>query len=272
MATPIGNLGDIVPRAVTTLQQVDIIACEDTRHSKKLLNHLNIQKPLIAYHDHDEQQRSDEILALLEAGKDIALISDAGTPLISDPGYRLVQQARQCGFDVSPLPGPCAAIAALSASGLPSHQFTFIGFPPAKASGRKKWLEGIAQQTATLILYEAPHRIVETLQQAVEILGGERDAVLGRELTKTFETFLSGSLKELAEQVASDPNQQRGEIVLMIAGASAPQSADDQEQQRILTLLMEELPVKKAAALTAKITGGDRRDLYQLGVSLKSPD
>ncbi len=269
MATPIGNLGDMVPRALEVLQQADWVAAEDTRHSGRLLAHFNIDTPLLPYHDHSDAKQASRILDLLAGGADIALISDAGTPLISDPGYRLVRAARQAGVEIVPVPGPCAAIVALSAAGLPSDRFTFEGFPPAKPGQRRKLLEALTSEPRTLIFYEAPHRVLATLEDMAVIFGREREAVLARELTKTHETVIQATLAELVEMVRADANQQRGEIVLVVRGADAD-GADDTEQRRVLELLMAELPVKQAAALAAKITGGSKNQLYQLALTLKS--
>jgi 16S rRNA (cytidine1402-2'-O)-methyltransferase len=270
VATPIGNLGDMVPRAVEVLHGVDLIAAEDTRHSGRLLKHLGIEKPMVAYHDHGEMRQSGRILQALSAGQRVALISDAGTPLISDPGYRLVRLARQAGIKVTPVPGPCAAIAALSASGLPSDRFAFEGFLPAKAGARQKTLSALAGETRTLIFYESPHRVLDTLRDMSAVFGGEREAVLARELTKAFETFLVDTLEDLCRRVGEDANQRRGEIVLMVRGADIADAEDIEEQRRVLLLLMEELPLKQAASLAAKITGGQKNAVYQLALSLKS--
>lgn len=271
VATPIGNLADMVPRATETLQQVDMIAAEDTRHSKRLLEHFHISTPMQAYHDHNEQQSLPGILKRLEQGESIALISDAGTPLISDPGYRLVRAVREAGFRVVPVPGPSAAIAALSVAGLPSDRFAFEGFLPAKGGQRRKQLEALRGETRTLIFYEAPHRIVACLQDVSAVLGAMRETVVARELTKTFETILSGSAAEVLSRVESDPNQQKGEIVLLVRGAEAKQSAElDSETQRIMTALLKELPLKQAASLAAEITGAKKNALYQWGLESKS--
>ena len=270
VATPIGNLGDMVPRAIDVLQSVDVIAAEDTRHSSRLLHHFDISTRMLAYHDRGDESQLGRFLSMLEEGKTIALISDAGTPLISDPGYRLIREARAAGFRVTPVPGACAAIAALSAAGLPSDRFQFEGFPPAKQQARKKYLQDLAFTSATLIFYEAPHRILETLEDMADVFGDDREGVVCRELTKTFETFLTGTLAELAVKVASDVNQQRGEIVVLVSGKDTDEEETPDEQRRILQLLLQELPLKKAAALTAEITGGNKRALYQLGVQLKS--
>lgn len=265
VATPIGNLEDMVPRAVSILQQVDLIAAEDTRHSKKLLQHFAINTPLKAYHDFNDRQTSDWFIAQLQEGKDIALISDAGTPLISDPGYRLVAAAQAQGVVVSPVPGACALIAALSASGLPTDRFSFEGFLPARQVAREKVLRLLVEQRQTLIFYEAPHRIVECLQDMLLVFGEQRQVVMARELSKHFETIKSLPLGEMLEFVSQDSNQQRGEIVLLLAGAKevSGEHLVDAETLRIAKLLHQELPPKKAAALTAQITATNKRQVYQ---------
>jgi 16S rRNA (cytidine1402-2'-O)-methyltransferase len=263
VATPIGNLGDMVPRAVETLQTVALIAAEDTRHSSRLLSHFDIKTPCIAYHDHSDEQRTDSLIARMLAGDSIALISDAGTPLVSDPGYRLVRSARQAGIQVVPVPGACAMIAALSAAGLPSDRFAFEGFLPAKQVARCSQLQALAADPRTLIFYEAPHRIVETLQDMVQVFGPEREVVMARELTKTFETIKGDKVAELAAWVESDSNQQRGEIVLLVHGAPKPDSeAMTPEQIHTMKILLEELPVKQAASIGAKLTGLKKNFLY----------
>jgi 16S rRNA (cytidine1402-2'-O)-methyltransferase len=263
VATPIGNLGDMVPRAVETLQTVALIAAEDTRHSSRLLSHFDIKTPCIAYHDHSDEQRTTQLINRLLAGESIALISDAGTPLVSDPGYRLVRSARQAGVQVVPIPGACAMIAALSAAGLPSDRFAFEGFLPAKQVARCTQLESVASDSRTLIFYEAPHRILETLQDMAQVFGPEREVVMARELTKTFETIKGDKVGELAQWVAGDSNQQRGEIVLLVHGAPKPENeAMTAEQMRVMRVLLEELPVKQAAALGAKLTGLKKNFLY----------
>ncbi len=270
VATPIGNLADMVPRALDVLQKVDLIASEDTRHSGRLLAHFNIDTPMMAYHDHSDEHQVARIIDSLQQGKNVALISDAGTPLVSDPGFKLVRAARQRGFGVIPVPGACAAIAALSASGLPSDRFSFEGFPPHKRGPRQKFFAKLKNRTATLIFYEAPHRILGSLEDMSENFVADRQAVMARELTKTFETFLLGSLDEIREKVAADPNQQKGEIVLLVQGAeAAAEAADEAEQERVLKLLMKELPVKQASVLTAKITGGQKNALYTMALAIK---
>jgi 16S rRNA (cytidine1402-2'-O)-methyltransferase len=263
--TPIGNLGDMVPRAVEVLQTVDVIAAEDTRHSGKLLQFFQVGTPMVAYHDHSGDQRERDLLARLQAGESVALISDAGTPLISDPGYRLVALAREAGIKVVPIPGACAAIAALSASGLPSDRFSFEGFLPAKSGARKSVLQDLLQDSRTLIFYESPHRIVASLTDMAEVFGGERQLVLAREISKTFETFLVGRVAEVLQQVIADENQQRGEFVLLLRGYEAPldPTGPNPEACRVMRLLLNEsLPLKQAASLAAQITGEKKNRLY----------
>ena len=269
VATPIGNLGDMVPRAIETLQSVSAIACEDTRHSKKLLDHFRIDKPLVAYHDHSDKTSSYKILKRLASGQDIALISDAGTPLISDPGYRLVLAAREQGFAVVPIPGACAAIAALSVAGLPTDKFRFIGFLPAKSSQRIKSFEQLKGVDETMVFYEAPHRILECVKDAIAVFGGAHIGFIAREITKTFETYLYGTLAELFVKVETDSNQQRGEIVLVLGASEITTTATSVDDERLLRLLLTELPAAKAAALAAKITGGDKKQFYQMALAQK---
>lgn len=265
VATPIGNLDDISPRALRTLREVALIAAEDTRHSFRLLQHFGITTTLAACHDHNEREQGGRFVARLLAGDDVALISDAGTPLISDPGYHLVRQVRAAGIEVVPVPGPSALIAALSAAGLPSDRFIFEGFLPAKAAARRGRLELLKEEPRTLIFYEAPHRVLESVQDMASLFGKDRHAVLARELTKTFETLKGAPLGELAEWIAADSNQQRGECVLLVTGWQAPEGEDaiSGEALRVLDLLLGELPVKRAAALAAEITGVRKNLLYQ---------
>ncbi|EKO3513184.1 16S rRNA (cytidine(1402)-2'-O)-methyltransferase [Vibrio fluvialis] len=265
--TPIGNLGDITQRALDVLSSVDVIAAEDTRHSGKLLAHFNIQTKTFALHDHNEQQKAQVLVEKLLAGQSIALVSDAGTPLISDPGYHLVTQCRQAGVKVVPLPGACAVITALSASGLPSDRFSFEGFLPAKSKGRKDKFMEIAKAERTCIFYESPHRITESLQDMLDVLGPERQVVLARELTKTFETIQGMPLGELIEWIEADDNRKRGEMVLLIHGYR--DSAEDvlpEEALRTLGILTKELPLKKAAAMTAEIYNLKKNALYKWGL------
>nr|WP_040261826.1 16S rRNA (cytidine(1402)-2'-O)-methyltransferase [Pseudomonas massiliensis] len=268
VATPIGNLEDMTPRALRVLTQVALIAAEDTRHSLRLLQHFGIQTPLAACHEHNEREDGGRFLGRLQAGDDVALISDAGTPLISDPGYHLVRQARAAGVPVVPVPGACAVIAALSAAGLPSDRFIFEGFLPAKAAARTSRLEALREEPRTLIFYEAPHRILESVQAMEAVFGPERPAVLARELTKTFETLKSAPLAELKAFIETDVNQQRGECVVLVAGWSAPtgEEALSVEALRVLDLLLAEMPLKKAAALAAQITGVRKNLLYQVAL------
>lgn len=268
VATPIGNLDDISARALKILREVALIAAEDTRHSLRLLQHFGIATSLAACHEHNERDEGSRFITRLLAGDNVALISDAGTPLISDPGYHLVRQARAAGIKVVPVPGACALIAALSAAGLPSDRFIFEGFLPAKAVGRRARLESIKEEPRTLIFYEAPHRILECLQDMELVFGPERPALLARELTKTFETLKGLPLAELREFVEGDSNQQRGECVVLVAGWTAPESEDavSSEAMRVLNLLLEEMPLKRAAALAAQITGERKNVLYQIAL------
>ncbi len=268
VATPIGNLGDMTPRAIEILQQVDLIAAEDTRHSAKLMNHCNIRTPLVSYHDHGGQKQVDRLLGALSQGKAVALISDAGTPLISDPGYQLVHQVREQGYKVVPVPGACAFVAALSASGLPSDRFWFEGFLPAKTAGRKSRLEALSTLPATLIFYESRHRIVAAMEDVVTVLG-ERQACVAREITKQFETLRSGSLGDICQWLTDDENQQKGEFVVMVAGADKEVSGNAVDGEQVLKILLPELPVKKAAALAAQISGEKKNALYQKALELK---
>jgi len=268
VATPIGNLDDMSARALKVLADVALIAAEDTRHSVRLLQHFGIDTPLAACHEHNERDEGGRFITKLLAGDDVALVSDAGTPLISDPGYHLVRQARAAGVSVVPVPGACALIAALSAAGLPSDRFIFEGFLPAKAAGRRARLEQVKEEPRTLIFYEAPHRILECLEDMELVFGGERPALLARELTKTFETLKGLPLAELRAFVAGDSNQQRGECVVLVGGWSAPEGEDaiSAEAQRVLDLLLAELPLKRAAALAAEITGVRKNLLYQVAL------
>ncbi|OCX91164.1 MAG: 16S rRNA (cytidine(1402)-2'-O)-methyltransferase [Pseudomonas sp. CO183] len=271
VATPIGNLEDISARALRVLKEVSLIAAEDTRHSSRLLAHFGIQTPLAACHEHNEREEGGRFLGRLQAGENIALISDAGTPLISDPGYHLVHQARAAGVAVVPVPGACALIAALSAAGLPSDRFIFEGFLPAKAAARRARLETLKEEPRTLIFYEAPHRILESLRDFEDVFGGGRVAVLGRELTKTFETLKGLPLGQLRAWVEADSNQQRGECVVLVEGWHAPQdeSAVSAESLRVLDLLLAEMPLKRAAAIAAEITGVRKNLLYQAALERK---
>ncbi|BAU47264.1 methyltransferase [Sulfurifustis variabilis] len=267
VATPIGNLEDLTPRALRILAQVDLIAAEDTRHSAKLLHHYAIRTPTLSLHEHNEREQLQSLIEELRAGKSIALISDAGTPLVSDPGFHLVRAAREAGLRVVPVPGPCAAIAALSTAGLPTDRFVFEGFPPARAQARRAAFEAVATEPRTLVYYESAHRIVDSLADMAAVFGAERRAVVARELTKTFETFHGDTLAALHARIASDANEQRGEFVVLVHGAE-PRPAGALERERLLRVLLEELSVKQAAALAAKITGAPRNELYRQALAL----
>ncbi len=269
VATPIGNFGDMSQRAVDVLRSADLIAAEDTRHSQRLLQHYSIDTPCMAYHDHSDERALARISHCLADGGSVALVSDAGTPLISDPGYRLVRQVQELGHLVRPVPGACAAVAALSASGLPTDRFLFEGFLPARAGSRANRLAELAGETVTLIFYEAPHRVRECLEDLVTAFGGEREAVLAREITKTFETIRRGSLLELAQFVAADSNQEKGEIVLLVAGRAKSGQQLSPAMATLLQRLAEELPAKRAAALVAEHTGLRKKQLYDYLLALK---
>ncbi|MFT4613429.1 MAG: 16S rRNA (cytidine1402-2'-O)-methyltransferase [Bacteroidia bacterium] len=271
VATPIGNLGDLTSRAVEVLQGVDLIAAENTRHSQRLLQHYAIETPLLAYHDHSEERTLNKVTTVIAQGGSVALISDAGTPLISDPGYRLVRRAQELGITVSPLPGACAAVAALSASGLATDRFLFEGFLPAKQGARLRRLEELAAVPSTLVFYEAPHRVLACLTDMAQAFGAQREAVLARELTKAFETLRREPLEQLVEFVAQDDNQRRGEIVLLVAGRAASERILDEEVERLLQRLVQDMPAKSAAAVVADVTGLRKKDLYRYLVDHRSP-
>ena len=263
VSTPIGNLDDISARAINVLGQVDVVAAEDTRHSARLLEQLGLQKFLLSYHDHNELGRSADLVRRLKAGEQVALISDAGTPLISDPGYRLVHDCQTEGIPVVPVPGASAVLAALVVSGLPSERFSFEGFAPSKGAVREAFLRRIGSAATTSILYEAPHRILTLLESLAGILESEREVVLCRELTKRFETVLRGTAAELLERVRTDSDQQRGEMVLLVAPAPQQQQ-DDQQLESLGRLLLEELPLSRAARVLAGWSGRKRNDVYRL--------
>jgi 16S rRNA (cytidine1402-2'-O)-methyltransferase len=268
VATPIGNLDDISQRAIRTLQRVSCIAAEDTRHSGKLLQHLGISNRLFALHDHNEKQRAASIIEKCLAGEDVALISDAGTPLISDPGYSLVRLCRDAGVPVIPIPGPCALITALCAAGLPTDKFQFIGFLAPKSNQRQTQLATIPAAAGTIICYDTARRILDTLQDVVTVFGPERQLVLAKELTKTFEHFACGTAADIATWLTDDPQRCQGEMVLMIA--PIPAKADEavsEDVQRTLKILLAELPLKQAAALAAQIHNEKKNALYQLALS-----
>lgn len=272
VATPIGHLMDLSARAREVLAAVDLIAAEDTRHSRKLLQHFGITTPLTPMHAHNEQQRVEDLLARLQSGQSIALISDAGTPLISDPGFPLVRAALQAGIKVSPIPGPSAVMAALSACGLPSDRFTFEGFLPAKRTARLSRLAELAEEERTLIFFEAPHRLEESLRDMVEVLGATREAALARELTKTFETIRLDILAGLMAWVAEDADQQRGECVILVRGVPQTKekgSAGVTADALLESLLAHEVSVKTAAAIAADLLGGSKKTYYQRCLELQ---
>jgi len=269
IATPIGNLGDLSPRACETLKQVDLIAAEDTRHSARLLQHYGISTSMMALHEHNEAQQTEKLIARLQNDESIAVISDAGTPLISDPGAPLVLAAHQAGIRVEPVPGPCAAISALSASGLPASKFIFEGFLPAKKSSRRSHLESLMQEHRTMIFYESPHRLMASMEDLIAVFGDDRPATLARELTKRFETIRLSTLAELYQWLQADANQQKGEFVLLVAGMKKREvEADDGELIRVLTILLTDLPLKQAAQLAGKITGTKRNHAYEVALRL----
>ena len=262
VATPIGNLGDLSPRALDALRAVAAICAEDTRHTRQLLAHYGIEKPLLALHEHNEGEVAGRLVARLAAGESLALVSDAGTPLVSDPGFRLVRAARGAGIKVSPLPGPCAFIAALSVAGLPSDRFAFEGFLPAKAGARRERLARLAGEVRTLAFYESAHRIEDSLADMATAFGADRPAVLARELTKLFETVLDGTLGELRTRVAADPNQRKGEFVVLVQGVGEDADARIAEGRRLYAKLGEHLPPSTAAKLAAELSGAPRKALY----------
>ena len=272
VATPIGNLADMTFRAVQVLQAVDLIAAEDTRHSRPLLQHYGIQTPLLSLHAHNEQQRSQELLNRLQQGQKIGLISDAGTPLISDPGYYLVEKARLAGHKVVPIPGVSAVITALSAAGLPTDKFSFEGFLPAKAGARQKRLLELEQEIRTLVFYEAPHRILALIEDMRLVYGDERQVVIARELTKQFETIQGGTLAELQTWLQKDLNQQRGEFVVLLKGCEPLLNEQQDEAHKVLKILLTELPVKQAVKLATQLTSAKKNDLYQWALSDKPID
>lgn len=267
VATPIGNLQDITQRALTVFQDVDLIAAEDTRHSGLLLSHYGIKKPFFALHDHNEQQKADVLVEKLQQGLNIALISDAGTPLISDPGFHLVRKCRQAGIKVVPLPGACAAVTALCASGIASDRFCFEGFLPAKSKARQDKLKNLEKEDRTLIFYESTHRILDTLADMEFVFGAERYVVLAREITKTWETIQGDEIAKLRQWLEQDPNRTKGEIVLIVEGYQHCEEQEISPQAvQALKLISAELPLKKAAAIVAELYGYKKNALYQYGL------
>ena len=267
--TPLGNLGDMTQRAIDILRAVPWVAAEDTRHTAPLLKHFGSSARMLAAHQHNEEAAARQVIDKLTEGESVALVSDAGTPAVSDPGARLVARVRAAGFRVVPLPGPCAAVTALSASGLTDAHFLFYGFLPAKSKQREDVLRALIDLPYTLVFYEAPHRILETVESLSLIYGMGRTLVMARELTKLFETIHSCLLHEALTWLQADPNRQRGEFVLLVSAAG--ESKDDGEAQRVLSLLLNEgLPVKQAAKLAHAIVGGGKNALYKLALSLKN--
>lgn len=269
VATPIGNLADISQRAIDILSAVDVIACEDTRHTGKLLSAFSIKNKTLSLHDHNERQRQEQIAAMLQEGKSIALVSDAGTPLISDPGFHLVRHCRNLGLKVSPIPGACAAISALSVAGLPTDRFSFEGFLPSKSGARQATLQALANEPRTMVFYDAPRRAIDTVQDIVTTLGGDRYLVIARELTKTFETIHSDTAENFLAWLKQDANQLKGEMVLIIEGYKALENEISAEVINTLKLLLAEMKPKKACAITAEIYGVKKNALYDFALSLK---
>ena len=269
VATPIGNLGDISQRAIDILTQVDVIACEDTRHTGKLLSAFSIKNRTMSLHDHNERQRQDQVATMLQEGKTIALVSDAGTPLISDPGFHIVRHCRSLGLNVSPIPGACAAIAALSVAGLPTDRFSFEGFLPSKSGARQATLTALVDEPRTMVFYDAPRRAIDTVRDIVSTLGGERYIVIARELTKTFETVHSDTAENFLAWLEQDANQLKGEMVLIIEGYKAVENEISAEVINTLKLLLAEMKPKKACAIAAEIYGVKKNALYDIALSLK---
>ncbi len=269
VATPIGNLSDLSQRAIEVLTQVDIIACEDTRHTGKLLSAFSIKNKTMSLHDHNERQRQDQVASMLQEGKTIALVSDAGTPLISDPGFHLVRHCRSLGLNVSPIPGACAAISALSVAGLPTDRFSFEGFLPSRSGARQATLQALVDEPRTMVFYDAPRRAIDTVRDIVATLGGERYIVIARELTKTFETIHSDTAEKFLEWLEQDANQLKGEMVLIIEGYKAKENEISAEVINTLKLLLAEMKPKKACAIAAEIYGVKKNALYEVALSLK---
>lgn len=269
VATPIGNLSDITLRALDTLKTADVIAAEDTRVTAKLLHRHGISGKLLAVHEHNERRAAERLVGLLAEGKTVALVTDAGTPGVADPGARVVAVVREAGYPVVPLPGPNAAVAAMSVSGFGADRFLFCGFLPARSAERRRVLAGLAAQTATLVFYEAPHRVVDSMVDLCATFGGDRDIVIARELTKIHETVHCCRLDAAADWLRADDNHRRGEFVLVVSGAAEVQRNDEPDVENVLQILLAELPLKQAVALAVRLTGGNRNVLYQRALSLK---
>ena len=275
VSTPIGNLTDMTLRAIDILKSVDVIAAEDTRHSQRLLSEYDIRTSCFSLHDHNEEERIGQILDLLKSGKSIALISDAGTPLISDPGFRVVRAVREANFRVSPIPGACAAIAALTVSGLPTDRFIFEGFLPVKTVALEQYFEKIKHETRTIVFYESVHRIVKTVEAMEKVIGANRVVVMAREITKSFETVVQDTVSNLLVFLKNNPVQQKGEFVVILQGDILKEnelSADDEKIKSLLTTLLSELSLKQAVSLACKITDGNRKKIYALALTLKNVD
>ncbi|MEM9301183.1 MAG: 16S rRNA (cytidine(1402)-2'-O)-methyltransferase [Pseudomonadota bacterium] len=268
VATPIGNLGDLTVRAREVLAEADLVAAEDTRHTMRLLDHYGLQARLESLHDHSSTRRIEQIVARVADGDTVALVSDAGTPLISDPGFELVRAAREADLDVRPVPGACAATAALSVAGLPTDRFRFCGFPPAKAAARERFLTELAGASATLVLYESSHRVVATLAALADAFGSGRPAFVAREMTKRFEQYVRGSLGSLAEAVAAGEIPTKGEFVLVVGGAPEGR-ADDGTLRELLAVLLEELPASRAARVAARLSGRPRKECFAIAEALR---
>ncbi len=271
VATPIGNLADISLRALETLKSVDLIAAEDTRNSKVLLNHYSIQTPMTAYHEHNEDTKTRYLIEKLQGGESIALISDAGTPLINDPGYSLVEQVKSAGFQVAPIPGACALIAALSASGIATDRFSFEGFAPRTSGARKALFESYQKHPSTLVFYESSHRILKCMDDVLAVYDAEQKISIARELTKTFETVVTGTVQSVHQQVLDDSNMQRGEFVVLIAGFDRKQRKADglsEEDLQLLGVLLSECSLKTAVKLAVKLTGQAKKELYKAALKL----
>ncbi len=269
VATPIGNLADLTPRAVDVLGQVDLVLAEDTRHTAQLLRHCGLSKPLQSLHEHNERQKLESIIQRLQAGESLALVSDAGTPLLSDPGFPLVRRLRELDMPVIPIPGPCAAVAALSVAGLATDRFAFEGFLPARSGARRTRLEGLADETRTLVFYESGKRLAGVLNDMCEILGSDREAAVARELTKLYESIYRGSLAELRDRAGSDVDMVRGELVLLVQGRPVAEIAENPELDRVLGVLLPELPLSQAVKLAVELCGLRRNEVYRRATELQ---
>ena len=272
VATPLGNLGDITLRALDVLKSVDAVAAEDTRLTRQLLSHYDIRAHLISLHEHNEERSAAGIIRMLNEGQAVAYVTDAGTPAISDPGALLVEQVREAGLRVVPIPGPSAVTAALSAAGIGAAQFLFYGFLPSKAGARREALAGLAALPYALVFYEAPHRVLETLDDMVHVLGAERSLVIAREITKLYESFHRCTLGEASTWLGADANRLKGEFVLIVEGAASPRDHAVEEAERVLRILLGELPLKQAVQLAAEITGAKRNALYERALELKKAE